>query len=107
MINYHAQAMDRETKPPPGAPHGWVQWKGTDVCMDVLCICGAHGHVDSDFPYFVRCNGKEGCGRVYAVSGYVELVELTPEEKTACEADSPSICNINDVVDISEDGPGE
>jgi len=27
-----------------GRPHGWVQWKGTDVCMDVHCACG---HIDA------------------------------------------------------------
>ena len=21
-------------------PHGWIQWKGTGVCMDVHCKCG-------------------------------------------------------------------
>lgn len=21
-------------------PHGWIQWKGTDVCVDIYCKCG-------------------------------------------------------------------
>ena len=58
-------------------PHGWVQWKGTDVCMDLHCICGAHGHVDADFVYTVKCHH---CGRVYDVAGDVLLVEVPPEE---------------------------
>jgi len=32
-------------------PHAWIQWKGTDVCMDVRCSCGNHGHVDADFAF--------------------------------------------------------
>lgn len=36
-------------------PHGWIQWKGTDVCMDIHCKCGFHGHVDAEFAYFVKC----------------------------------------------------
>lgn len=52
------------------APHGWVQWKGTDVCMDVHCTCGALFHVDGDFCYAVRCRD---CGQAYAVNGNVRL----------------------------------
>lgn len=28
-------------------PTGFIQWKGTDVCMDVYCKCGYHSHIDS------------------------------------------------------------
>lgn len=45
--------MNREWRPP--GPHGWIQWKGTSVCMDVHCACGAHGHVDADFAYTLKC----------------------------------------------------
>lgn len=54
-------------------PHGWIQWKGTNVCMDVHCVCGALGHVDADFCYFIRC---VNCGRTYGVGGNVRLYEL-------------------------------
>lgn len=59
-------------------PHGWIQWKGTNVCMDVHCACGAHVHVDAEFCYHVKC---PHCERVYAVGAYVRLVELTEEER--------------------------
>jgi hypothetical protein len=59
-------------------PHGWIQWKGTNVCMDVYCACGAHVHVDAEFCYQVEC---PHCKRVYAVGAYVRLVELTEEEQ--------------------------
>lgn len=61
-------------------PHGWIQWKGTDVCMDVLCACGAHMHVDGEFAYYLRC---PHCQRVYGVGAYVRLVELTKPEHIA------------------------
>lgn len=36
-------------------PHAFIQWKGTDVCMDFHCECGACCHFDGDFAYTVRC----------------------------------------------------
>lgn len=35
--------------------HAFIQWKGTDVCMDFWCDCGAEGHFDGDFAYVVKC----------------------------------------------------
>lgn len=59
-----------------GIPHGWVQWKGTDVCMDVHCKCGALLHIDSDFVYNVKCIH---CNTVYMCNGHIELIELEEE----------------------------
>lgn len=36
-------------------PSAFIQWKGTDVCMDFHCECGAFCHFDGDFAYTVRC----------------------------------------------------
>ncbi len=36
-------------------PSVFVQWKGTDVCMDFHCECGAHCHFDGYFAYTVKC----------------------------------------------------
>lgn len=36
-------------------PHAFVQWQGTDVCMDFHCKCGAHCHFDGFFAYVVEC----------------------------------------------------
>lgn len=54
-------------------PHGWVQWKGTDVCMDIHCKCGYHSHIDAEFAYNVEC---PQCHTVYMCNGYIELIEL-------------------------------
>lgn len=40
---------------PAGVPHAFVQWKGTNVCMDFYCECGAHCHFDGYFAYVVQC----------------------------------------------------
>ena len=40
---------------------GWIQWKGTDLCMDFTCPCGAEGHVDAEFAYYVRCSKCDVC----------------------------------------------
>ncbi len=59
-----------------GKPHGWVQWKGTDVCMDIHCKCGHHSHIDAVFAYHVKC---PKCKTVYFCNGHIEFVELEKE----------------------------
>jgi hypothetical protein len=67
-----------------GQSHGWIQWKGTSVCMDIHCKCGALAHVDADFAYHVKC---VHCGTVYMCNGHIELIELT-EEPENCVVDA-------------------
>lgn len=61
-------------------PGGWgplrtnIQWKGTDVCIDFDCPCGAHGHFDGYFAYSIRC---KGCGKVYELGYRVRTIETT------------------------------
>jgi len=64
----------------PEGSHGWIQWKGTDVCMDCYCKCGQHFHIDSTFAYYVKC---PTCKAVYFCNGHIELIELE-EEPTSC-----------------------
>lgn len=59
-----------------GKPHGWILWKGTNVCMDVYCKCGEHSHIDAEFAYHVKC---PACGTVYFCNGHIELIELKKE----------------------------
>lgn len=56
--------------------YGWIQWKGTDVCMDINCSCGELTHVDGDFAYHVKC---AYCGKVYYCNGHIEFIELEEE----------------------------
>ena len=59
-----------------GKPHGWVQWKGTEVCMDFHCKCGSMSHIDTSFAYFVKC---PYCHTVYMCNGHIELIEIEKE----------------------------
>jgi hypothetical protein len=54
-------------------PHVWIQWKGTDVCCDILCSCGNASHYDGYFLYFFRCP----CGKVWEVGTFVSIYEVT------------------------------
>jgi hypothetical protein len=65
---------------PEGEAHGWIQWKGTNVCIDLHCKCGAHMHFDGDFLYHFSC---PHCGRKYALGQNVALIELTEDEAEA------------------------
>jgi len=51
-------------------PFGWVQWKGTDVCLDIHCECGERTHYDGDFCYHIRCGN---CGLIYECDGHIKL----------------------------------
>lgn len=42
--------------------NAFIQWKGTDVCMDFYCECGAVGHVDGFFAHVVEC---PSCGALW------------------------------------------
>lgn len=54
-------------------PYGWIQWKGTDVCMDIHCECGELFHIDGDFAYAVEC---PYCGTMYSCNGHIELIKI-------------------------------
>lgn len=48
--------------------HAFVQWKGTDLCMDFYCECGAHCHFDGFFAYTVKC---QHCNQIWEMPAYV------------------------------------
>lgn len=60
-----------------GKPHGFIQWKGTNVCMDVYCECGCHSHIDAEFAYYVRC---PKCKKIYMCNPFVRLIPVTVEQ---------------------------
>ena len=59
-------------------PYAFIQWKGTDVCMDCHCICGGHFHIDAEFAYAVQCRH---CGRRFEMSAKIEMREIPSVEK--------------------------
>jgi hypothetical protein len=38
-------------------PANFLQWKGTDVCIDLHCVCGRSPHYDGEFLNSWRCDG--------------------------------------------------
>ena len=68
----HADKSHLEIESPlfNNVPHVWIQWKGTDVCADIHCECGAHLHHDGDFMYFVQC---PYCEQIWEVGTHVKL----------------------------------
>lgn len=60
------------------SPHGGIQWKGTNVCIDLYCSCGHRGHVDGDFFYMYRC---PKCNTLFAVGQTVKLIPLNKEQE--------------------------
>lgn len=74
---FWAEVHGPESKACEGKPYGWLQWKGTAACIDLHCVCGALGHVDAQFFYHYQC---AKCGRKFALSGYVKLIELNEEQ---------------------------
>ncbi len=58
--------------------HGWIQWKGTNVCMDIYCTCGHFGHIDIDFFYAYEC---PKCHRKFAVGQNIKFIELNNEQE--------------------------
>lgn len=75
----------------PGISHGWIQWKGTDVCMDLYCECGHHGHVDGCFFYFYKC---PKCHMRFAVGQNVKLIKLS--ESQALEVSDFKTCDLEE-----------
>ena len=58
------------------SPCGWIQWQGTDACIDFYCTCGAHMHADRDFLFHIKCSA---CDQVWEVGGHVKLYPLDHE----------------------------
>ena len=74
----HKVAVNREEarklqEKQEGKPYGWIQWQGTDVCMDFYCKCGHRDHIDAEFVFNIKC-GK--CGTVYQCNPHIEFIEL-------------------------------
>ena len=58
-------------------PELHIQWKGTDVCIDVECDCGWNGsHFDGMFLYSYRC---PKCGTVWKMPDILRPTKLTKE----------------------------
>ena len=88
MGSVHDKLWNRQTATYKGRPHGWIQWKGSTVCMDLHCACGESTHIHAEFLYVVCC-GK--CGRNYFVNGHIEMVPMTEEETVEWNKDTQGL----------------
>lgn len=61
----------------PHVPGAYLQWKGTNACIDLYCSCGAHVHFDGYFLYQWTC---QKCGSNYLMPSNIELIPLNDEE---------------------------
>lgn len=79
IVGYRAMAHDSVApmsgfiEQEPTEPHAFIQWKGTDVCMDFHCECGVMGHFDGSFAYVVKCGA---CGQEWEMP-----VHLVPRKR--------------------------
>jgi hypothetical protein len=100
---------DEETfaKYPGSDAEMFIQWKGTDVCIDFRCKCGASYHYDGDFMYAVHC---QACGRFYKMGTQVLAREIPREDVSGIlvdfsadtEIDGVAIVQHAELLDISE-----
>lgn len=64
-------------------PSAYIQWKGTDVCMDVYCECGCSCHVHGEFVYMYRC---PNCKATFVVGSRVRLYRMPEDASAAVDA---------------------
>ena len=57
----------------------FIQWKGTDVCIDLYCDCGAHQHFDGDYLYSWECGN---CGAVWEMGTEVSMTKIPSDGNT-------------------------
>lgn len=65
----------------------FIQWKGTDLCIDFQCPCESEenayaGHFDGYFAYYLQC---PSCGAVYEMGTQVKARRLAEGEEPSGE----------------------
>lgn len=65
-----------------GAPRTFIQWKGTNICVDFECPCGRSAHMDTYFLYAVVC---PDCGRRWELDPTLLVREVLEGEE--CQLD--------------------
>lgn len=79
-------------KPPENV--AFIQWKGTDVCMDLHCtVCQHHNHYDDSFCYFVQC---AKCKTVFEMNCYVQFRPMLLKDADGYSAQHPKQSNCED-----------
>lgn len=88
-----AREFDLKTK--HTETHAFIQWKGTDACIDFRCHCGRHYHIDAEFLYFIKC---PACGALWEMPSMLFPRLLSKDSPHAAHAHVPPIED-SDVLD--------
>ena len=72
------QIYDQDQQLGNDTTYGWIQWKGTGVCMDIHCKCGHFCHFDGEFFYSYEC---PKCKTKFAVGANIKFIELKSEDE--------------------------
>lgn len=62
--------------------NNFIQWKGTNICMDFYCDCGTHNHYDGYFGHHVKC---KGCKQVYKMDTKIMMEKVYDSNCKALE----------------------
>jgi hypothetical protein len=80
----------------------FIQWKGTDVCMDLHCpACSYHNHYDGYFAYIVQC---AKCKALYKLPELLPFKRIDAVPEGHC---APLTCEYEPDEDDSPDEPTE
>ncbi len=77
-ISWYDQIYQHDNPETPS--YGWIQWKGTDVCVDLHCACGEQTHYDGDFLYYWVC---PYCDRLWEMGTHISRYEVATEHRSA------------------------
>ncbi len=66
----------------------YIQWKGTDVCCDIHCDCGAHLHFDGFFMYAFRC---PECKQLYEVADHVPITPVDSTDRVTVDIEAEEL----------------
>lgn len=61
-------------------PSVYIQYKGTDICLDFTCECGFDAHYDGYGAYVLHCTA---CGAFYEMPQFPVPVRLSEEPRYA------------------------
>ena len=75
----------------------WIQWKGTEVCIDIHCKCGKHSHIDAEFFYYFRCE----CGQLYWPQTTIAMIPIDGEHAKFVEDQGRTI-HVDDSIAIDD-----
>lgn len=51
----------------------FIQYKGSEICIDMYCSCGKDSHFDGDFARYVRC---PYCQKVWELNSHITTTEV-------------------------------